>query len=278
VASPQWVSTDDGVKLAAYDFGGDGPPLLLLHATGFHAHLWLPVIDRLRDRFHCYAFDERGHGASPSPANGDFGWEVMGEDARQVAEQLGLRRPAAVGHSGGGAHLILAEEGHPGSWSALWTFEPVIRAVPVPMPELPANPMAAGARRRRDRFPSRDAAYENFSGKPPFSAFAPDALRLYVDYGFVDTEDGDVELACRRDDEAAMYENALTDAFDRLTLVRIPVHVACGGDSNHFAPEGMEAVADRLPNGTLEVMDGIGHFGPFEDPARVAASIRTALG
>jgi pimeloyl-ACP methyl ester carboxylesterase len=37
-------------------------------------------------------------------------------------------------------------------------------------------------------------------------------------------------------------------------------------------------VADRLPHGRAEVMAGLGHFGPLQEPTAVAASIESALG
>lgn len=276
--SPTWVSTDDGCKLAAFDFGGDGEPLMFVHATGFHAHLWLPVIELLSDCFHCYAFDQRGHGASPTPPDGNFAWGRMGEDARQVAGELGLSRPKVVGHSGGGAQLLLAEEDHPGSWEALWAFEPVVLDAPLPPTESGDNPMAAGAMKRRDRFDSRDAAYANFVSKDPFAAFTPEALRLYVEYGFVEDPEGGVRLACRREDEAAMYRNAPSaGTFERLDLVRIPTHWACGATSTHLPAERLRAAAARLRAGEVEELEGVGHFAPFENPGLVAASIRRTL-
>ena len=41
-----------------------------------------------------------------------------------------------------------------------------------------------------------------------------------------------------------------------------------------FAP----AVADALPHGVLEEHPELGHFGPLQDPAAMAASISAALG
>ncbi len=269
--------TDDGCELEAYDFGGDGDAVLFAHATGFHAHCWLPVIEHLRDVFHCYAFDQRGHGASPSPANRVFDWKRMGTDAEQVAAALGLTRPKVVGHSGGGAHLLLAEADHPGAWEAVWAYEPVIPQFTLPPDANGENPMAAGALKRRAWFESRDAAYANYASKPPFDAFAPEALHAYVDHGFVETPEGGVTLACRVEDEAAMYRNAASGAFEVLPSVQAPVHVVCGGPVTHFPAEQLQVAVDRLPRGELEVMQGLGHFGPFEDPRRVAESIRQVL-
>ena len=60
-------TTDDGVIIQTYDWGGEGPPLLLAHATGLHAHVWLPLVQRLRSSFHCYAIDARAQGDSTAP-------------------------------------------------------------------------------------------------------------------------------------------------------------------------------------------------------------------
>jgi hypothetical protein len=35
-----------------------------------------------------------------------------------------------------------------------------------------------------------------------------------------------------------------------------------------------EPVVERLANGRIEIHDDLGHFGPLEDPDRVAASIQ----
>ena len=51
-ASQVHVTSRDGVDVAVYDLGGDGPPLLLAHATGFHGLVWDGFADRLTERFH----------------------------------------------------------------------------------------------------------------------------------------------------------------------------------------------------------------------------------
>ena len=273
----------DGVSIAVYDFGGDGPDLLLAHATGFHAHVLEPMIGHLLASFHCYAFDARGHGASGVPDNGDFDWHRSAGDVLAVLDHLGLERPYGFGHSAGGALVLLAEEQVPGTWRALYTYEPVIfhpglLAPPSEAPTAATNPLAAGALRRRTDFPSRADAFANFAAKPPFSVLAPDALRAYVEYGFVDRPDGSVTLACRPESEAATYNNAQRhDAWSRLDQVTCPVTVAGGGLNPHFSPEVNQEVADRLVDGRVATFAGLGHFGPLEDPARVAGAVIDAL-
>ena len=41
----------DGVAIHYLDWGGDGPPLVLIHATGFLGAIWRPIAERLAGRF-----------------------------------------------------------------------------------------------------------------------------------------------------------------------------------------------------------------------------------
>jgi pimeloyl-ACP methyl ester carboxylesterase len=271
------VPSTDGVQVALHDLGGAGEPLLLCHATGFHAMVWKPLAARLAGEFHCYAPDLRHHGDAVVPEGVGYEWRGFRDDVLAVVDFLGLERPFGVGHSKGGAALLLAEEQRPGTFRSLYCFEPIVFPA-VAREGMQGNPLAEGARRRREVFPSKDAAYENFAAKPPMSALHPDALRAYVDHGFAEQPDGSVLLKCRGASEAQVYEmSAEHNAFDHLAEVQIPVVVAYG-----TSPEGPPAaiapqVAERLPHGRLVEFDHVGHFGPLEDPDAVAASIREAF-
>jgi pimeloyl-ACP methyl ester carboxylesterase len=279
------ADSTNGVTVAVHDLGGQGPPLLLAHATGFHAQVLAPMAAHLADRFHCWAFDQRAHGRSTAPADGDFHWRGLADDALATVAALGLDRPFGFGHSSGGAALLLAEAGRPGTFRGLFCYEPVVLPFDPPLgrdagmgPEGQGNPLAAGALRRRDRFASRAEARANYAGKPPFAAFAPEVVDAYVEHGLADQPDGTVALRCRPEHEAEMYRmGSAHDAFGRLPGIACPVTIACGNDGGHITPEVGQAIVDRLPAGRLLVMDGLGHFGPLQDPAGVAAAVVTAF-
>jgi pimeloyl-ACP methyl ester carboxylesterase len=278
VIASQHVPSTAGVTLAVHDLGGDGPPLLFCHPTGFHGMVWAPVAAELATVAHGWALDFRGHGDSTSPDDGDFDWNGMADDVLAVVDHLGREQMAAVGHSMGGAALVTAEKRRPGTFSAMWLFEPIV----VPRGEGPvvgANPMADAARRRRPWFPSRDAAYDNFAAKPPLATLAPEALRAYVDHGLRDMPGADsVELKCSPEIEGRVFEGGATHrAFEHLPEVHCPVTVVVGGDNVGpalLAP----GVAAALPDGTLERHAALTHFGPMEDPPVIADAIRAALG
>jgi pimeloyl-ACP methyl ester carboxylesterase len=273
------VTTPDGVALAYYDLGGNGPPLLLAHATGFCAAVLAPLATHLRGQFRCFALDARAHGASDPPPHGDFDWHGFATDVLAVVDHLGLDRLFAFGHSCGGAALLLAEEARPGTFAGLYCFEPIVYPGDVPLaPTTEGNPLALGALRRREKFASRRAALDNFAGKAPFDHLDLGALVAYVDNGFAPVEGGGIRLRCRREHESQVFAHALShDAYARLAEVRCPVTLACGADTDAIGPAALERFAQRLDRSTVEVCPAMGHFGPLEDPAAVAASVRTHL-
>jgi pimeloyl-ACP methyl ester carboxylesterase len=271
------VSSTDGVTLALHDLGGDGPPVLMCHPTGFLAMTWAPMADELAGVAHCWGLDFRGHGQSSSPASADFTWRGMRDDVLAVVDDLGLADPLGVGHSMGGAALLMAELHRPGTFAGMWLYEPIVFP-PVEGGGGRPNPMAAAARRRRPRFADREAAYANFASKPPLDSLAPAALRAYVDHGLRAAADGDgVELACTPETEAQVFDNgAAHDTFVQLGEVGCPVTVAAGGET--LGPAQMAAmIAARLPHGTRERHPTLSHFGPMEDPGAMAAAVRAAL-
>lgn len=272
---PLTVASADGLEIAAYDLGGDGPDVVLVHATGFCAGVWLPTVEHLKG-FRCVALDVRGHGCSGKPEEMD--WHDTAQDVLATVKAFDLQRPFGVGHSMGGASLVLAELAAPATFSGLWVFEPIIFPARIAPPEGARNPLAEGARRRRPTFPSREEAYDNFASKPPLDVFDPAALAAYVDHGFEQLDDGSVQLRCSPEVEAMTYESGMRHgAFERLGRVRCPVTVLCGRDDAPGPATVAPLVAEELPDGRLEEHPEIGHFGPLEDPAGMAASIRSAV-
>lgn len=268
-----YVDSTDGVRLAVHDLGGQGPELLLAHATGFHATVWRPMAGALAGHYHCWALDYRAHGHSTPPAGGRFAWDGFGHDTEAVVDALDVQGAGGVGHSMGGAALVMAELARPGTFRGLVLFEPIIIPRDTERPEGP-NLMVEAARRRRSVFASRDEAYENFASKPPLDVLTPEALRAYVDDGFADTEDGMVLLRCQSKHEARVYElGGEHDTFTRLGQLTLPVLVL-GATPEPFGPSAFaERVADAIPNGAYRCIEGIGHFGPLRDPGLVAGLV-----
>jgi pimeloyl-ACP methyl ester carboxylesterase len=267
------------LTLAIHDWGGDGAPVLLSHATGFHGLAWAEVATALvATGRHVWSFDFRGHGDSDAPPlpEENYSWAGFARDVAAVADALELTgRPdlLACGHSKGAAALLRAEADRPGSFARLWAYEPImfqLGAEGAPLNDFLAN----SARKRRNEWPSIEAARASYASKPPLNQMTDASLRAYVDYAFRDRGDGVFELKCRPEVEAQVYTMAPGNGvFARLPEIRIPVRVVVGEVSRSIDPRFGAKIAEVLPNGTLEVMAGLDHFGPQQDPAACVASI-----
>lgn len=281
---PTFVPSTDDVSVATYDFGGDGPLLVLCHATGFCGGMYEPIARHLIDRFHCIGLDFRGHGRSERPDGVSMAWTGMAEDLLAVIDHvLAARGDAAgtpvlaVGHSMGGAAIALAALARPGSIASAWALEPILFPTPEDLDvetgqPIDGSPLVAGARRRRPEFESRQAAFDRYGSRPPFSEIDAEVLRAYVDYGFRDLPDGTVRLRCEPETEAQVFENSFSGAFERLEEIRFPFLVAASGDG--MAPALItEAVVEQNERFQRFEYPDLTHFAPFEDPTRIAADI-----
>jgi pimeloyl-ACP methyl ester carboxylesterase len=277
---PQFIESSDGVRIALHFLGGPSDPemptLLFSHATGFHGRVFEPIATILRDRYHCLAIDYRGHGLSEIAPEVSLKWSGMADDAVAMLESLPAEGPIhGVGHSMGGAALVLAAARLPHRLQSLWLYEPVIMAPGLSIMTDGPNPMSDAALRRRDRFDSYDAALRNFASKPPLNQLHPDALWSYVDGGFAREPDGTVTLRCRPSTEAQVFQlaarsgtwNVLDEVHDIDIAIVAGRHEAFGPVA--FAP----AVAETLARGSLIERPQLGHFGPLEDPTSMAADI-----
>ncbi len=271
------MTTSDGVSVAVHELGGDGPPVVLTHATGFSGRVWEPLAGRLRGRFRCLALDHRGHGDSAPPAGLDFRWQGLAHDVLAVVDGLRLEAPFAIGHSSGATAVLLAEEARPGTFRAIYCYEPVVVPADPPLGRDPDSWMAAAARRRRDVFSSREEAFQHYASKPPLADLDRACLRAYVDHGLEDVADGTVRLRCRPEHEALVAELATEhDCFARLGRITCPVMLA-GGEATEGFARAMEPLARRLHAAQLEILTGLGHLGPLQDPGAVASSVERFL-
>ncbi len=271
--SPVDIASTGGVTLAVYDLGGDGRPALLVHGAGLNALSLRPLARQLAGRLACRAPDLRGHGASSAPAS--YAWEGFIDDVRATVTRLGLRHPVGIGHSLGATAILGARSGRAGAFAQLYCYEPIVFSSAVPDPP---DSVAGSARRRRAVFPSRRAAAEHYRERPPFSRWDRGTLAGYLEGGLVELPDGSVGLACPPESEAHIYEAARhANVYGRLGAVACPVTIARGSVSGVVSSAGAGAIATQLPDGSLAEFAGLDHFGPYTDPALVAAAIVSVL-
>jgi pimeloyl-ACP methyl ester carboxylesterase len=275
------ITGAEGAPLAVYDFGGTGTPTLFVHATGFCAEVWGPMI-RAAQGVRAMALDVRCHGRSQRVPHDRLSWDLVANDVQAAVDHFGLHGAIGVGHSMGGALLLLTEAAAPGTFAAIWAYEPIV----IPPHFVGGdgdNPLSQAAAHRRARFDSRHAALENFASKPPMDSFSREALEGYLDGGFETAADGSISLRCLPEDEAYFYRmGGLHSGWEALPRVAAPTAVVRGAETVPGPASFAPLVADRLPRGRLVEHPELGHFGPMEDPEAMAADlhrfVETSLG
>ena len=101
-----FITTDDGVRIAYEAFAGTGTPVLLVHGFGssrvqnYETTGWYRVLGEAGMAF--AALDCRGHGDSDKPHDPKFyGTERLADDAALVTDALGWPRVLLAGYSMG---------------------------------------------------------------------------------------------------------------------------------------------------------------------------------
>lgn len=269
-----------GIGLAVHQWAAPlgKAPLVFAHATGFHGRVFDAIIEQF-PAHPAHAIDLRGHGQSGGGPISD--WRQVASDVADFLEQAGITGAVGIGHSMGAHTLLQVAADHPGVFSRLVLFDPVILAPEFYAPGQPLytdeNPHPA-VRRKRD-FASADAMIERFASRDPYCLFDARVFEDYCRFGLVSAASGEgMELACSPEVEASVYASSRSNpgVLDAARKVAIPVLVvrAKHTDLNDFksSPTWPELAA-ILPHGTDLYRPDRTHFHPLEDPADAARII-----
>jgi N-formylmaleamate deformylase len=111
-----------GLSLHALDFGGDGPPMLVLPGITSPAITWEFVARELRPEVRPIVADLRGRGLSD--AGESYAIDDYAADAHALIGGLDLDRPIVLGHSLGARIAAALAVRHPGSAGPLILVDP----------------------------------------------------------------------------------------------------------------------------------------------------------
>jgi len=268
--------TLDHLRFHYYVWGNEGPPIILLHATGFHGYVWKPIAESLSRDHHVLALDQRGHGDSAKPDSG-YEWEGFANDLYQFLVRLHLNAVTAIGHSAGATAIAVCAARHPGRIRRAVLIDPIL--VPAAAEGRTfENPLSHRARKRRMIWESRTSMFHSYRTRTPFKGWREDVLWAYIDEGTVPRADGHIELKCPGTIEAQIYDMAShLDGFAVLPHVDIPVLVIRGESTDAFAEAFAARAVSLLPQGQLKTITKTTHFVPMERPDAVKRAVRTFI-
>ncbi len=255
------------------EWGGTGPVLHFAHANGLPPEAYRPVLAPLTERFRVVTSAARPLWSGADPGQLDS-WAPLVRDLRHALREHGVSGAIGVGHSLGGTLSILAQAEEPALFRGLVLVDPVIfagvrSAFWGAMRGLGLGgrlPLVRTARRRRERWPDRNAVRRAWRSKEVFRGWSVETFDAYVEAAFRDDPSGGVVLRYPRDWEARIFEITPHDLWRRLRRVEVPVLAIRGARSDTFLAGAARRLVRELPRAELVELDGVGHFVPQERP------------
>lgn len=258
----------DDVKLHHLDWGNEGKhPIVLVHGSRLHAHVWNDFGSRFKDRFHIVAVDQRGHGDSGWCTRNRYDLEDFYQDLRAVIEARGLTRFTLIGHSLGGRVSMLYAARH---------HQQLERLVLVDI--TPGRPVGAVAGADISRVTETPGPRE-FESEAQATAYlrkllsrAPaHVIEESVRYGMRQNAAG--RYTWKYDPALLKRAPATVDLWSMVKTIPIPTLLQYGSHSNVVSAELAQRLQQTMPQCTVERIDNAGH-GLFTDqPDAFAASV-----
>ncbi len=249
-----------GVRLHAYDYGGNGKPIVLLvHGAIAHARWWDGVVPELSDILRPVSVDLRGHGESDWAI--DYGYDTFTSDLDawiRWATEVSGEPPGVIGHSFGGvASLKLHENSRPDIRFL------VAVDVPLEVGERILGPMRRIAERPDRPWASRELFVEKFRLVPPGGKIDPQFLAQLARHSIREQEDGTWILKADKSFHRDREGISLRPSWEN---VEAPAMLVMGGESDRLSPEDLGWMHGNCPNVRIETISGAHHHVFLDEP------------
>lgn len=265
--------------IPCHDFGGNdnGRLIHFAHSNGFPPACFQQMINPLLPQYRVIGMHHRPLWPNSQPEE-LTDWNVVADDMIRFFDQEKLRGVVGVGHSLGAVATMFTALKRPDLFRALVLIEPVFLP-PHLLEMVAAHPDAANhiplvdtARRRRNNWPNRQAAFDHFRAKDAFTRWSDAALWDYVNGALVE-RNGAVHLAYRREWEARFYSRPPTTVWDDIPRLTHPTLAIHGADSNAIVTPSWQRWQQLQPDATFVELADSGHMVTMERPDAVAGAI-----
>ncbi|HOQ32999.1 MAG TPA: alpha/beta hydrolase [Candidatus Hydrogenedens sp.] len=272
-----FLPINSSIRLSIYDFGGKGLPIIFCHFTGGLGKLWHSVITPLREKYHCFAFDARGHGDSSKPLELEwYDWNEHLSDLiaviKYIRELTNSDCIFGVGHSFGSACLSQAvvKTQKYILWKRIALIEPILGPENFDFRKMK---MSEIARKRRGYFESEEQIEAILRKKQPYKNWDNEAWNIYKKHGFINSKSCEYYLKCSPEIESYQYLYGNPSGwFERLKKINTPVLLIYGKNSELLPLSNYQL--KQMKNAYLLKIPEVGHFFPQEKPSRLAEILK----
>jgi pimeloyl-ACP methyl ester carboxylesterase len=244
--------------------------IVFIHGLGGSMNAWTPLLPAL-GRWRCVRPELPGAGRSrkayalgeATPHGGKLSAEVHADAVLRVCAALGIGRAHVVGHSFGTIIALHLAERAPERVKSLTLFGAMAEPVPAQRENMRARAVAA----------REQGMFEIAEGISEFALSASSKQAQPVTVAYVRDS-----IAAQDAEGFARNCIALAEArAARLELIRCPALVV-NGDEDAVTPlSGARALAERLSNARVEVLNRCGHWPMLERPLESQRALRDLL-
>lgn len=209
-------------------------------------------------------------------------WEYLTVQLIEHIENHHQQQPVVgIGHSLGAAILFFTAQQRPDLFSKIILIEPPIfsfwkRSIYYLFTKIGIadrfSPASKSAK-RRDVFPSKTVAYKELRNKGIFKQFDENCFQDYIEFGFVDTDEG-VVLDYPKELETQVFQN--TPIFIPKKKFPMPVHFLYSNRFKTLDKKDIKWWKRNFSNFKFHEIDG-GHMFPLEKPEATAIYLRDLL-
>ena len=260
---PTYVTLPSGLRL---HYRVQGPPeapwMVLLNGLLSDTTMWAGVLPGLTQRLRVLTFDSRGQGKSEAPQAGPYRTADLAADAWELMTALEVQGAWLVGLSNGSAMSLELLATHPGAFAGGILTSSVAhidfamglkaehwaRCLEVGGPLLQFDAVAPylwGDRFLEARHGVLRAYHQAVTGQATHTHGALHQIRGILGW----------------------------DIRDRLSRIRVPLLLMVGAEDLLTPPWKCLETAQGLPNSIFEIIPGMGHAYPVEDPKGFVARV-----
>lgn len=270
--SGRYVTTEDGVPIAAFEAGNpDGPCIIFMHGFGYsHAAFLLQFSGELSKHYRLIGFDMRGHGNSGKPRD---------RSAYATPSAWARDLEAVRTHFSADDAVVVA-------WSfGSMVFMDWVRCYGIGQFRGFVSVGSNGAMIQADEEGRRQraAAVTRIQSKAPnFAAELTESKAALSHNVHRSIPDALCEMMIVTNMRLSLYATRIMvelvhDNLDLIPALTCPTQFILGEHDGANSQAGLQELATNLPNGSLRMMQGVGHSPFLEDPMVFDGLINTFM-
>ncbi len=239
--------------------------VILTHANGYASGCYSYILEELAKKFRVIGLDLSGHGGSEFSLRFE-NWFYFRDEILVLIERESLNGVIGIGHSLGGASMLLSAYKEPSKFSKIIAFDPVVldyfRILYV---KIFGNPLSESAKNRRKVFKNIDVVRKVFRKFPAFSDWDNRVFEDYLKYCFKKNKSG-VELNCSPVVECKIFNCSDFRTLSHFANIQTETHLIYPKKYEVCPPWTAKKIAKGNPKSTVTKLENATHFFPFEMP------------